>query len=73
MRTIGSMVTPCSLVHRPSLASSRFLSFLRAPLDHLVGREIDLAVLQAAEPTMKLDDWLRACADAAVIEALGTG
>jgi eukaryotic-like serine/threonine-protein kinase len=39
----------------------------------VVGRDIDLAVLQATDETAKLNEWLRACAGAAVLEAKGSG
>lgn len=37
----------------------------------VVGRDIDLAVLQAAAPSMNLDAWVGDVANAAVLEAIG--
>jgi serine/threonine protein kinase/tetratricopeptide (TPR) repeat protein len=34
----------------------------------VIGRQLDLAVLRAADPDRNLDPWLAACADAAVLE-----
>ncbi|MCU0496035.1 MAG: protein kinase [Anaerolineae bacterium] len=34
----------------------------------ILGRQIDLEVLQAVDPTVEIDRWLDACIDAAVIE-----
>ena len=37
------------------------------------GRQLDLALLRNAEPTLNLEDWLARCSDAAVLEIRGEG